>query len=274
MNIFENKTAFVTGGASGIGKALATELAKRGALVTIADVNEKLIAEVVISFEQQGYKVKGVRLDVTDRDAVKEAIEDIVKAHGHLDYVFNNAGISLIGEAQFYIYDDWKKIIDINLYGCINGVFTAYPIMVKQGYGHIINTASIAGLVAWPGEASYSASKYGIVGLSYELRAEGSDMGVNVSVVCPGKVETPIYMTTKAINLNREEGLKHRKPGVSPEKCADIILRGVKKNKQTIIVGGPAKFFWMLHRISHSLSFLMRRFGVRKMRTFRLVEKP
>lgn len=274
MNIFENKTAFVTGGASGIGKALATELAKRRALVTIADVNEKNIAEVVKSFEQQGYKVKGVKLDVTDRDAVKEAIEDIVKAHGHLDYVFNNAGISLIGETQFYIYDDWKRIIDVNLYGCVNGVFAAYPIMVKQGYGHIINTGSIAGLIAWPGEASYSASKYAIVGLSHELRAEGSDLGVNVSVVCPGKVETPIFRTTKAINLNVEEGLKHRKPGTTPEKAADIILRGVTKNKETIIVGGSARVFWTIHRISHSLSFLLRRFGVRKMRTFRLVEKP
>lgn len=274
MNIFENKTAFITGGASGIGKALATELARRRAIVTIADINDAHVDETVRDLASKGFKVKGKKLDVTDQDAVKSIIEEIAKTYGHLDYVFNNAGISLIGETQLYCYDDWKKIIDTNLYGCIHGVFAAYPIMVKQGFGHIVNTASVAGLVPWPGEASYAASKYGIVGLSHVLRAEGSDLGVKVSVVCPGKVETPLFMTAKAINLDREEGLKHRKPGLSPENAAVIILQGVEKNKQTIMVGMPAKIFWTLHRVSHRLTFLMARVMVRKMRTFSLPEAP
>lgn len=270
MDIFENKIVILTGGASGIGRALAKKLASRGAIVTLADINASLLDETVKSLTQDGYRIKGARLDVTDREAVKKLVEDTVKEHGRLEYLFNNAGISLVGEAQFFSYDDWKKVIDTNLYGCIHGVFAAYPIMVKQGFGHIINTASVAGLIPWPGEASYVASKYGIVGLSHELRAEGSDLGVKVSVVCPGKVETPIYLTSKAINLDREEGLKHRRPGISAEKCAVAILQGVEKNKATIVVTGPARFFWTLHRLSHSLTFRMTRSVVRKMRTLRI----
>lgn len=270
MKTYEDKVAIITGGASGIGKALGEEMAHRGATVILADVNSKLLGEVTNSITKAGGRAKAVILDVCDSSAVKQLVEDTVSEWGRLDYLFNNAGIGVGGEARDFSYDDWKKVIDTNLYGVINGVFAAYPVMVKQGFGHIINTASLAGLIPFVGEISYTTSKYGIMGLSHTLRAEAADLGVKVSVVCPGKIETPIYETSKIVGADREKVLAMFPKGITPEKCASIILRGVECNRATIVVTSLAKFLWLLQRINPSLTIGMAKRLVRKMRTFRI----
>ena len=183
MNIFADKTAIITGGASGIGRALGEELARRGARVILADVNAKLLDETAGSIVKAGWRAKPVALDVSDFEAVKELVHDTVAEHGRLDYIFNNAGVTVGGEARDLCLDDWRKVIDTNLYGVVNGVVAAYPVMIGQGFGHIINTASSAGLIPIPGGIPYSASKYGIVGLSNSLRLEGADLGVRTRIV-------------------------------------------------------------------------------------------
>ena len=255
MDIFSGKTAIVTGAASGIGKALAEELAIRKANVVLTDVNSARLDEVAESIRKVGNNAKAAALDVSDYEAVKKLVENTVTENKTLDYIFNNAGIAVAGEARDCSIDDWRCVLDVNLYGVVNGVASAYPIMVEQGFGHIINTASIEGLIPFPGTISYVASKYAVVGLSNALRLEGADLGVKVSVVCPGYIKTPIFHVSKMIKMDRDKALERlpERFGITPEKCAVAILKGVERNKAFIVVTGFAKFFWMLHRISPGL---------------------
>ncbi|MBI4833114.1 MAG: SDR family oxidoreductase [Candidatus Lindowbacteria bacterium] len=264
MGMFSGKTAIVTGGASGIGKALGQELASRGANVILADVNAKLLEDVAGSMSKAGHKVHPTALDVCDFAAVRKLVEDTTVRHGRLDYLFNNAGIGVGGAAHDFSFADWKTVIDTNLYGVVNGVAVAYPIMVKQGFGHIINTASLAGLIPAPGEISYAASKYGVVGLSHVLRIEGERFGVRVSVVCPGFIETQIFYNAKLINLDRKKMIDALPRCMPVEECAREILHGVERNKPTIVVTRFAKVLWLAYRFWPSFIFwLGRRYAKR-----------
>ena len=254
VSIFKGKVAIITGAGSGIGKALAEELAQRGAHVVISDINSERIEKVAEGVAQLDGKVTILTLDVSDYHAVKKMIDDTVAAHGRIDYIFNNAGIAVAGPAKDFLIDDWRKVIDINLYGVVYGVAVAYPIMVKQGFGHIINIASIEGLAPFCATASYVTSKYGVVGLSSALRIEGAEHGIKVSVVCPGYVRTAIFTDSKNINIDRQN--LQGPPdwiGVTPEECAKMILRGVERNEAFIVVTFFAKFLWVLNRINPDL---------------------
>lgn len=195
-------------------------------------------------------RVKAVRLDVTDFDRVQSLVRETVGRLGRLDYMFNNAGIGVGGEVRDCTIGDWRAVLDVNLMGVVNGVAAAYPVMVSQGFGHIVNTGSIEGLLPFPGSVSYVASKFGVVGLSRALRIEGRDLGVKVSVVCPGYIQTRIFLDAKLIKLDREKLLEKLpdKHAMMPEECALKILKGVKKNKEVIIVTAAAKVGWWLQR--------------------------
>ncbi len=248
MGIFEKKTVVITGGASGIGRAVGEELARRGAQVILADMNSVLVRETADSITAAGHRAKAVTLDVTDPDAVKKVVDDTVSEFGRLDYIFNNAGVVVFGGASDFSYEDWRRVIDTDLYGVVNGVFAAFPVMAKQGFGHIISTASIAGLVPIPGAISYVASKFGVVGLSNALRVEGEELGVKVSVVCPGLIDTPMK-NSKMINIDNEALLETAPKLMPAEECARVILDGVERNKPIIVVTAMAKIFWALQRI-------------------------
>jgi NADP-dependent 3-hydroxy acid dehydrogenase YdfG len=264
VSIFKNKVAIITGAGSGIGKGLAEELAGRRAYVVISDINIQRIQRVADDIVRSDGNVTAIKLDVSDYTAVKKMIDDTVAAHGRIDYIFNNAGIAIGGPAKDFSIDDWRNVIDVNLNGVIYGVAVAYPIMVNQGFGHIINTASIAGLAPLLGIASYVTSKYGVVGLSNALRIEGANHGVKVSVVCPGYVRTSIFNDSKNINIDRQnlEPFPDRM-GVTPEECAKMILRGVERNDAFILVTAFAKFLWALNRVSPGLviGIMKRQYG-------------
>ncbi len=253
MSFFRDKVAIITGAGSGIGKALAQSLAAQGAVLVICDVNQDRVSAVEKEFAGNGWKAVGLALDVRDAQAVKTMVEDTHKEHGRIDYIFNNAGIAIGGESKECCIDDWRNVIDVNLYGVVNGVAAAYPLMTEQGFGHIVNTASIEGLCPFPGTVSYVASKYGVVGLSHALRVEGAVRGVKVSVVCPGYVKTAIFQDSKLVGMTRDELGKITPPGwvgVTSEQCAKVILKGVKKNKGTIVVTAFAKTLATLNRIA------------------------
>lgn len=266
MVTFANKIVVITGGASGIGRALGKQLAGSGAFVILADKNEPLLMQTVNEIKSFGHQAKGVVLDVSDFEQVKRMVDDVVSENGRLDYIFNNAGIGIAGEAQNYSIEDWKKVIDVNLYGAVNGVAAAYPVMVRQGFGHIINTASAAGLFPAVGEISYTASKYVIVGLSNALRIEGADLGVKVSVVCPGVIDTPILKTIGVVKFDRDKLYNLLPAKTPPEICAKEILRGVQKNKATIVITPLAKFIWYLQRFTPSIMEWLCKRAIREIR--------
>jgi NAD(P)-dependent dehydrogenase (short-subunit alcohol dehydrogenase family) len=271
-DIFKDKTVVVTGGASGIGRALGEELCSSGARVLLADINAELLSKTGEELRASDHQVDTAALDVRDFEAVKGLIEETARKHGRIDYLFNNAGIAVSGEARDVSLDDWRSVIDTSLYGVVHGVVASYPIMLKQGSGHIVNTASLAGLIPAPGEVSYSAAKYGIVGLSHTLRAEAADLGVRVSVVCPGFIETPIFYTSKVVKFDRDKLLEEMPKTMPADQCAREILRGVERNKATIVITTAGKVFWRLHRYAPWVVDLLTKWSLKKMRATRIAE--
>jgi NAD(P)-dependent dehydrogenase (short-subunit alcohol dehydrogenase family) len=259
LRIFEGAVAIVTGGASGIGRALAEELAQRGCEVILADLQYEWAQEVASRISSAGGKASVKQLDVTDFLAIESLVRETVDRTGRLDYMFNNAGIGIGGEAWQHRIEDWNRIIDVNLRGVANGVQAAYSVMLKQGFGHIVNTSSAAGLAPFPFEVGYVATKYAVVGLSTALRIESISKGIRVSVVCPGVVRTPILRGGKYgkmladIPMDKMEPLFERYRPMSPVIFARKVLSAVAKNKAIIVFPAWWKVFWWLNRLSPSL---------------------
>jgi NAD(P)-dependent dehydrogenase (short-subunit alcohol dehydrogenase family) len=253
MDIFRDKTAIVTGGASGIGKGLCEELGKYGAYVVVADINGKEARNVAESVKGGGGRAEAVTLDVTSEEDVRGLVHETAAKSGKLDYIFNNAGIGMGGEVQDMDLGHWKRIVDINQWGVVYGTLAAYKVMVEQGSGHIVNTASGAGLVPSPLLTAYSMTKHAVVGLSTGLRSEGAEFGVKVSVVCPGYIDTPIFDSTEYVNTSKEIALSmvpQKLKAMSAADCARAALKGVARNRGIIPVQAPAYILWWLNRLS------------------------
>lgn len=267
IRTYDGALAVVTGSASGIGRALAKALAARGAAVVLADLQIELAREVAAGIRASGGNASAVEVDVTDFAALDRVVREAAAEHGRLDYMFNNAGIGIGGEVRHYQIDDWTRVFDVNLRGVANGIQAAYPIMLRQGFGHIVNTASMAGLMPAPGTVSYAATKYAVVGLSTSLRIEAARAGVRVSVICPGVIQTPVLdgggkfgkmLIDIPIELQRQYW-KSLRP-MPPEKFAPKVLRAVARNKPIIIVPGWWKLIWWANRLSPAFGmFLSRR---------------
>jgi NAD(P)-dependent dehydrogenase (short-subunit alcohol dehydrogenase family) len=259
LRIFVGAVAIITGGASGIGAALARELARRGGEVVLADLQRELAEEVVVEIRKTGGKASAIQLNVADFPAVKNLAQETVQRTGRLDYLFNNAGIGIGGPVHLHRIEDWNRIIDVNLRGVIHGVQAAYPIMLDQGFGHIVNTASMAGLQPAPGVVSYGTTKHAVVGLSKSLRVEAAMAGIRVSVLCPGVIRTPILEGGKYGKLlvdfspeEQREMWEKLKP-MPPEIFASRALDAIAKNKAIIIIPSWWKLFWWINRLSPSL---------------------
>ena len=247
---FQNKVALVTGGASGIGRALCEELARGGALAVVSDINLEGAEAVAAAIAAGCGRAVAARLDVTRAEDIGRLVEDTVREQGRLDYMFNNAGIGVGGEVRDLSLDHWRQAIDINLWGVIYGASAAYQAMLRQGSGHIVNTASASGLVGEPGLTAYSLTKSAVITLSTALRAEAEDMGVRVSVVCPGFVDTAIYENAIGVKVDKDEFLaKLPVRLVSAPDAARAILRGVERNQAIIVFPFYARLLWWLTRI-------------------------
>ncbi len=270
MSTFRDRTAIVTGGASGIGRALCEALGKHGAVVVVADRDAARAEAVAQGVRSSGGRAQGRALDVRDAAAFRKLVEDTAAEHGRLDYLFNNAGIVIGGDERDVSLEDWNEVLDVDLHGVVHGVRPAYALMVKQGHGHIVNTASVAGLIPAPGEISYTAAKYGVVGLSHALRAEGARLGVKVSVVCPGFIETPI-LDSPVRGADSDKLRKLIPKAMPPDRCARVILDGVAKNRATIVVTAHARALWYIARVSPDAAIWM---ATRVIERVRRVARP
>jgi NAD(P)-dependent dehydrogenase (short-subunit alcohol dehydrogenase family) len=254
-----SSTAVVTGGASGIGRALSEALAAGGTSVVLADRQLEVAEEAAAAIRARGASAQAVELDVRDADRFRAVVQDAVARTGRLDYLFNNAGIAVAGEASDYERSDWDDVIDVNLRGVAYGILAAYPVMIRQGFGHIVNTASMAGLTPVPIQLSYAATKHAVVGLSRSLRMEARRHGVKVSVLCPGPIRTPIleggrYGRWKA-SLDRgviAASIERLRP-MDPTRFAERVLRAVAENRAVIIEPNRWRVVWWISRISPSL---------------------
>jgi NAD(P)-dependent dehydrogenase (short-subunit alcohol dehydrogenase family) len=232
---FRDQVCVVTGAASGIGFALSEALLQAGAVVLLADLDAQKLAAAVERLSAHAGRVYSMPVDVTQQEQVQQMVEDTAARHGRLDLLFNNAGVGGTAPIEVITLEHWRRIIDINLWGVIYGVHYALPIMRKQGGGHIVNTASIAGLLPVPFQALYCATKYAVAGLSESLRFELADEGIHFTVVCPANVATAIFGSAKP-----------PEDAVSAEEAARITLAGVA-NKQGIIAF-PEKYHQLWRR--------------------------
>jgi len=265
------KIAFVTGGASGIGAALSTKLVDGGAEVWIADRQIGPAQELAQRLNSSGTKAHAIELDVRSYPSFERAVAEAVEQSGRIDYLFNNAGIVVGGEVDSYTLDDWNDVFDVNLRGVVHGIQAVYPIMIRQHSGHIVNTASMAGLVPSPGSASYTATKHAVAALSMVLRLEAERHNVQVSVLCPGAIRTPILAGGefgRVSGFSDEELLKFWEPflPMAPEKFAERALRAVLRGDAIIVVPAWWKAFWYLERLSPALSMRVARLTLKRLR--------
>jgi NAD(P)-dependent dehydrogenase (short-subunit alcohol dehydrogenase family) len=265
--------AFVTGGASGIGAALAAKLVDGGAEVWIADRQIDQARELAQRLNSGDAKAHAIELDVRDYPSFERAAAEAVRQSGRIDYLFNNAGIGVGGEVDSYTLDDWNDVLAVNLHGVVHGIQAVYPIMIRQRSGHIVNTASMAGLLAAPGSVSYTASKHAVVALSRALRLEAERHGVKVSVLCPGAIRTPIltggrYGRMTKTGASDEALLKFWEPfrPMPPERFAERVLRAVLRGDAVVIVPGWWKALWYLERLSPAISEQAARLTLKRLR--------
>ena len=244
---FEPKVSIVTGGASGIGRAIASELVARGSHVVVADIDAEGAARTAADL---GASASSAPVDVADAAAVTALVQRVVAEHGRLDVMVNNAGIAIGGLLEELDDRHWTKAIDVNLRGVINGVTAAYEVMRAQGSGHILNTASLAGLIPAPAMLPYTTTKHAVVGLSTALRAEAASLGVRVSVLCPGFVDTPLLDSVyEAPASFGGSSVRSRVRLLQPrfltaELTAKRAVDGLAANKAVIPVGAMAHVTW------------------------------
>jgi NAD(P)-dependent dehydrogenase (short-subunit alcohol dehydrogenase family) len=249
--------ALITGGGSGIGAAVGTLLAQHGDTVILADINSDAADDVAARIVASGGRAESAPLDVRDMAMFAALVDRVVADHGRIDLIFNNAGIGVGGPIEDLSEEHWQRVVDVNIMGVVHGIRAAYPHMLRQGDGHIVNTASLAGLVPSPMLAPYAMSKHAVVGLSLSLRSEAAHHGVRVSALCPGPTETPILDSTGPQDLAPHEGVSARHllskasgGEIYPvERLAEDFVRGVAANKALIVAPARARVTWWLHRL-------------------------
>jgi NAD(P)-dependent dehydrogenase (short-subunit alcohol dehydrogenase family) len=268
---YAGKRCFLTGAASGIGRATALKLAADGAELFLTDRNAEGLAETVADARALGALVLAHRaLDISNYDEVAAFAADIHSAHPSMDVVMNIAGVSAWGTVSNLTHQHWESMVSVNLMGPIHVIETFVPPMVLAGNGgHLVNVSSAAGLVALPWHAAYSASKYGLRGLSEVLRFDLARHGIGVSVVVPGAVKTPMVQSVEIAGIDRDHPQVRKwvdrfsGHAVSPEVVADKILRGVSRNRYLIYTSGDIRALYAFKRFAWwPYSFAMRRVNV------------
>ncbi|WFR72030.1 SDR family oxidoreductase [Prescottella defluvii] len=268
IKTLDGKKCLITGAASGIGRATAIAAAARGAHLFLTDVNEVGLAETTALVGGAGGTVSFSKaLDISDFEAVTAFADEIHDQFGSLDIVMNVAGISAWGTVENLEHRHWKSMVDVNLMGPIHIIERFVPPMIAAGRGgHLVNVSSAAGLLALPWHAAYSASKFGLRGVSEVLRFDLKRHGIGVSLVVPGGVRTPLVGTVQIAGVDRSdprvEKLTRRfeKRAVTPEKVAACILAGIEKNRFLVYTSADIRFgYWWARKFAPPYEFVMQK---------------
>jgi len=247
--VFQGKRVFITGAASGIGRATALAAASCGATVFLTDISDAALQETVDAIFARGGHVGAARaFDIADYDAVRAFADTLHAEHGSMDVVMNIAGIAIWGAVEQLEHAQWRKVIEINLMGPIHVIECFVPAMIAAGHGgHLVNVSSAAGLFGLPWHAAYSASKFGLRGVSEVLRFDLARHGIHVSLVCPGAVNTGLVETVRIAGIDTQSrGVSRvrehfRKHATTPEDAAEAILRGVASRRYMVFTSADIR---------------------------------
>ena len=260
MRSFKDKVAAVTGAASGMGRALAIELAGRGCEVALCDVDESGLEQTVALCRPLGVRVTARRVDVAERQAVYAWAESVAREHGRVNLIFNNAGVGLACALESVSYEDFEWIMGVNFWGVVHGTKAFLPHLRASGEGHVVNTSSVFGLAAVPANGAYNATKFAVRGFTEALRQELELTGAPVSATCvhPGGIKTNIVRTARISpsvkDLRKIDEEKARKRFerlfiTSAEQAARTILRAVERNRRRVLVGPDAFMIDLIVRL-------------------------
>jgi NAD(P)-dependent dehydrogenase (short-subunit alcohol dehydrogenase family) len=247
MTDIKGKVAVITGAGSGIGRALAYDLARRGAKLAISDVDTVGLAETAKQVRVIGAPVHEQRLDVTDRAAVLAYADTVVAEYGTVNLVFNNAGIAFSGDVEAMTFEQIERVMDVDFWGVVNGTKAFLPHLIASGDGHVVNISSLFGLLAMPSQSAYNAAKFAVRGFTESLRQEMiiNRHPVQVTCVHPGGIKTAIARNAGAVEgkdpVKLAEFFDAKLAKTSPEQAAKTILRAVIGNRPRAVVGLDAK---------------------------------
>src|SRR6476660_7546900 len=252
MSSFEGKVAVITGAGSGIGRALALNLARKGAKLALSDIDVEGLAETVRQAEGLGAEVKADRLNVAEREAVLAYAEDVVAHFGRVNQVDNNAGIAHNGDVEK------TEFMDVDFWGVVNGTKAFLPHVIASDDGHIVNISSLFGLIAVPGQSAYNAAKFAVRGFTEALRQEMLVSGHPVKVTCvhPGGIKTAVARNATVCDGQDAPSVAaffdKRLALHSPEMAAETIADGVRKGRARVVIGWEAKALDVLARVTGS----------------------
>ena len=257
MRGFAGKVAAVTGAGSGIGQALATELARRGAILAISDVDADGLARTERQIRDIGAHVRSDRLDVTEREAVLSYADSLAGHFGKVNHIYNNAGIAYFGDVEVTAFKDIERVMDVDYWGVVNGTKAFLPHLIASGDGHVVNISSMYGLFAVQGQSAYNSAKFAVRGFTEALRQEMIVARHPVKVTCvhPGYIKTPLIQNSTAatgLDKNALGAIFDKVAITSPQRTAKIILRAVAANKARVLPGADAKLFDAIVRVAGS----------------------
>lgn len=259
MEHLQGRVAAITGAGSGIGRALAIELAGHGAHLALSDVDEVGLAETVTRAEGLGVKVTSARVDVADRDAVHRWADQVVADHGAVHLVFNNAGVALGATVEGMSYDDLEWLMGINFWGVVHGTKAFLPHLKAGGEGHVVNISSVFGLLGIPSQSAYNAAKFAVRGFTDALRMELDiePCGVSATTIHPGGIKTNIAknarmdgsVTSLADDPEQARVDFEKMFMTTPEKAARQIVKAVERNRRRALIGPDAKVIDFVSRL-------------------------
>ena len=263
MRDFNGRVAAITGAGSGIGRALANELAGRGAHLALSDIDEVGLAETVVQCEGSAVKVTSQRVDVADRDAMYAWADQVVDDHGKVNLVFNNAGVALGATVEAMSYDDFEWLMDINFWGVVYGTKAFLPHLKVTGEGHVVNLSSVFGLISIPSQSAYNAAKFAVRGFTDALRMEleMERCGVSCTTIHPGGVRTNIARNARmdqsvaalAGDADSARDNFDKVAMTSPRKAACQILAAVENDRRRALIGPDARAIDLVSRLPAGL---------------------